>query len=104
MSLGFTTLEITTIFSRLFSRKRITLLLFQYKNKNDDKDSENVEFTTILLGFVRKMLHLFGVVIGKNHMVYLGCPGWLLCVYLPRIHASYEKGSGIFIDWSRCDV
>ena len=78
MSLGFTTLEITTIFSRLFSRKRITLLLFQYKNKKDDKDSENVEFTTILLGFVRKMLHLFGVVIGKNHILVV--PADYLCL------------------------
>ena len=75
MSLGFTTLEITTIFHDYLVGKELQLITISIQCQKDDKDSENVEFTTILLGFVCKMLHLFGVVIGKNHMVYLGCPG-----------------------------
>jgi hypothetical protein len=63
-----------SIFHDYLVGKKYNLLLFQFNARKMIKIQKTLNLPPFYWDF-SKMLPLLGVVIGKNHMVYLGCPG-----------------------------
>ena len=57
-----------------------------------------------LIGMFDKILHLFEAATGKNHMIYLGCPSYLLVSIYQQYMLILKQPPGIFMDWFCCDV